>query len=335
MPFATKRDLRAVSRAKNFEILGWGINQAGEDATYLRYTKVREQRQAALSLYSSTYFNQNTMLAAGRYLKRERIYTGACNGDSGGPLLATVGGVKKVVGITSWGKRGCNTKAPTVFTNVAYYQKDIAKGMKTLQRSALVLNRAMPAINSEPGISIGSGTLTCDPGTWSENTTKVEAIWMAPWAIWKSTNPTVTLPARNFIETKYTCVVTGSNRNGRITRELSVTVPVAPTATTSPKIEGVGWSITPTLNQSLTCTPPLYRPAGVTSSIAWFATSSTIVDPSTGTLVGEGGTLVMSEGVEAAMAGKPYLHCVVTGSNLGGSVRLPSFRVLVNFPFTK
>jgi secreted trypsin-like serine protease len=335
MPFATKRDLAAVSRAKNFEILGWGINQAGEDATYLRYTKVTQQRQAALSIYSSKYFNQNTMLAAGRYLKRERIYTGACNGDSGGPLLTSIKGVRKVVGITSWGKRGCNTKAPTVFTNVAYYQKDIAKGMATLRRSSLVLNRAMPSINSEPGILIGSGTLTCDPGSWSDNTAKVEVIWTAPWAIWKSTNPTVNLPVRNFIETKYTCQVTGSNRNGKITRELTVTVPVAPTATTSPRIEGVGWSITPTLNQSLTCTPPSYRPAGVASSIAWFATSSQVVDPSTGTLVGEGSFLVMSEGVEAAMAGKPYLHCVVTGSNLGGSIKLASFRVLVNLPFTR
>jgi hypothetical protein len=145
----------------------------------------------------------------------------------------------------------------------------------------------------------------------------------------------VNLPVRNFIETKYTCQVTGSNRNGKITRELTVTVPVAPTATTSPRIEGVGWSITPTLNQSLTCTPPSYRPAGVASSIAWFATSSQVVDPSTGTLVGEGSFLVMSEGVEAAMAGRPYLHCVVTGSNLGGSIKLASFRVLVNLPFTR
>jgi secreted trypsin-like serine protease len=162
MPYATKADLKAVNKVKNFEILGWGINQDGEDATYLRYTKVSEQSRAARSLYPAKYYNQNTMIAAGRYINREKVYTGACNGDSGGPLIATIKGVKKVVGITSWGKKGCNTKAPTVFSNVAYYDQDIAKGMATLQRSALVDNRAMPSIISEPSIQAGGGSLTCN-----------------------------------------------------------------------------------------------------------------------------------------------------------------------------
>ena len=73
MPYATKKDLAVVKRAKTFEILGWGIDQAGEDATYLRYTKVSEQRLAARSYYTSKYFNENTMIAAGRYLKKEKI----------------------------------------------------------------------------------------------------------------------------------------------------------------------------------------------------------------------------------------------------------------------
>ena len=334
MPFATKSDLAAVKKAKNMEILGWGQNQAGEDATYLRYTQVREQLSAARSIYPAKEFNQNTMIAAGRYIKRERVYTGACYGDSGGPLLATIKGVKKVIGVTSWGKGGCNTKAPTVFTNVAYYDKDLAKGMATLKSSALILNRAMPSIISEPSIQAGSGSLTCNVGAWSTNTTDIEIVWTAPYSIWKSTSPTVTLPIRNLIETKYTCVVTGGNRNGSISREVSVTVPVAPTAATSPRIDISGWTINPTLNQTLTCTPPTWRTTTVSTSLSWYASSATSLDLATATPLGEGSSLVMSEAVEAAMAGKTNLFCMATGSNLGGTVRLATY-VGVNLPFKR
>lgn len=334
MPFATKSDLAAVKKAKNMEILGWGQNQAGEDATYLRYTEVREQLSAARSLYPAKEFNQNTMIAAGRYIKRERVYTGACYGDSGGPLLATIKGVKKVIGVTSWGKGGCNTKAPTVFTNVAYYDKDLAKGMATLKSSALILNRAMPSIISEPSIQAGSGSLTCNVGAWSTNTTDIEIVWTAPYSIWKSTSPTVTLPIRNLIETKYTCVVTGGNRNGSISREVSVTVPVAPTAATSPRIDIPGWTINPTLNQNLTCTPPTWRTGSVSTSLSWYATSATSLDLATATPLGEGSSLVMSEAVETAMAGKTNLFCMATGSNLGGTVRLATY-VGVTLPFKR
>jgi V8-like Glu-specific endopeptidase len=334
MPFATRSDLAAVKKAKNMEILGWGQNQAGEDATYLRYTQVSEQLSAARAMYPAKEFNQNTMIAAGRYIKRERVYTGACYGDSGGPLLATIKGVKKVIGVTSWGKGGCNTKAPTVFTNVAYYEKDLAKGMATLKSSALILNRAMPSIISEPSIQAGSGSLSCNVGAWSTNTTKIETVWTAPYSIWKSTNPTVTLPTRNLVETKYTCVVTGSNRNGSISRELSVTVPIAPTAATSPRIEVSTWTINPTLNQSITCTPPTWRTSSVSTSLSWYATSATSLDPSTATLLGEGGSLAMSETIEAAMAGKANLFCMAIGSNLGGTVRLATYVGIV-LPFKR
>jgi secreted trypsin-like serine protease len=334
MPIATRSDLAAVKRAKSFEILGWGINQDGEDAIYLRYTRVTEQSRAARSLYPARYFNQKTMIAAGRYIKRERVYTGACNGDSGGPLITTIKGVKKVVGITSWGKKGCNTKAPTVFSNVAYYDRDIAKGMATLQLSALVDNRAMPSILSEPSISAGNGSLTCNPGAWSTNTTKVDISWSAPYSIWRSTNPMVILPTRNLIETKYTCVIRGANRNGSITREVSVTVPVAPSASTAPRIEISGWTINPTLGQSITCSPPTWRTTQVTTSFAWYASSATSLDLATATPLGEGSSIVMSEAVEAAMSGKTNLFCLVTGSNLGGTARFATY-VGVTLPFKR
>lgn len=334
MPFATRADLKAVKKAKNFEILGWGINQSGERATYLRYARLSEQSGAAKSLYSAKLYNQNTMIAAGRYIKRERVYAGACNGDSGGPLVSTIKGVKKVVGITSWGKRGCNTKAPTVFSNVAYYNGDISRGMATLQLSALVDNRAMPSVVSEPSISAATGSVTCNPGSWSSNTTQIQIQWTAPFSILRSTNPTVALPSQSFSDTKYTCLVTGQNANGRISREVSITIPASPYSYLGPTIEGVGFSITPTIGQALTCSPPAWEKPGVTNSFTWYSSASALFDINSAQVLGEGESLVMSEQVEAATVGRNWIHCRVVGSNAGGSTSMGDY-VFVNRPFKR
>jgi len=55
------------------------------------------QYWGASSSYESTYVCANTNLAAT-----------TCNGDSGGPLFVVVGGVRKIVGITSFGVKGCS-----------------------------------------------------------------------------------------------------------------------------------------------------------------------------------------------------------------------------------
>jgi secreted trypsin-like serine protease len=334
MQFATKKDTAAIKKTKTFEILGWGQNQAGEKATYLRYTKVSEQRQAARSFYTSKYFNENTMIAAGRYLKKEKVYTGACRGDSGGPLVAKIRGVSKIVGITSYGGRSCNTKAPTVFSNVAYYEKDLAKGMATLRRSALVDNRAMPSIVSEPSISAATGSVTCNPGSWSSNTTQIQIQWTAPYSILRSTNPSVAIPTRSFSDTKYTCLVTGRNANGKISREVSITIPASPYSYLGPTIEGVGLSITPTLGQTLTCSPPAWEKPGVTNSFTWYASASALFDINSAQVLGEGDSLVMSEEVEAATVGRNWIHCRVVGSNAGGSTSMGDY-VFVNRPFKR
>lgn len=48
---------------------------------------------------------------------------GGCNGDSGGPLMLLDEHTKqwKAIGIVSWGRRGCDTRYPTVFTRVSSY----------------------------------------------------------------------------------------------------------------------------------------------------------------------------------------------------------------------
>jgi secreted trypsin-like serine protease len=133
---AKKRQTKKVDALKKFRLYGWGVDQNGKDATFLRYAKIREQKSAALAAFSAKHFNTTTTIAAGKYLSRERVYSGACRGDSGGPLIAKIGGVETLVGITSYGVRSCKAKVPTVFTKVSYYEKDIRKGIRTLRARA-------------------------------------------------------------------------------------------------------------------------------------------------------------------------------------------------------
>lgn len=47
---------------------------------------------------------------------------GACNGDSGGPLVMLDDKDRwKIIGVVSWGRRGCSTSYPSVFTRVSHY----------------------------------------------------------------------------------------------------------------------------------------------------------------------------------------------------------------------
>ncbi|GFT83455.1 proclotting enzyme [Nephila pilipes] len=53
---------------------------------------------------------------------------GACNGDSGGPLMLLDENNRwKVIGIVSWGRRKCNPEFPTVYTRVTHYMDWIRK----------------------------------------------------------------------------------------------------------------------------------------------------------------------------------------------------------------
>lgn len=133
---ATKRQTKAVDALKNFTLYGWGVDQNGTSAEFLRSTRLRPQTKAALRAFTEKQFNAKTTIAAGRYLRNERVYSGACNGDSGGPLVARIRGVETVVGITSYGATSCRAKVPSVFTKVSYYQSDIRKGIQILRARA-------------------------------------------------------------------------------------------------------------------------------------------------------------------------------------------------------
>jgi secreted trypsin-like serine protease len=140
IPIADKTLLEAVDSQTSFTVYGWGEDQNGDVASFLRFSDLKSQTKAAKKFFSARLFNSKTTIAAGRYLKGERVYSGACYGDSGGPLTANILGVETLVGITSYGAVSCRAKVPSVFTKVPYYEKDILQGIKVARARAALNN---------------------------------------------------------------------------------------------------------------------------------------------------------------------------------------------------
>ncbi|XP_043277368.1 trypsin-1-like [Venturia canescens] len=97
-------------------VTGWGrLGQGGQSPTVLQRADILiASQQYCSKVYSNSGLNiYSTHICA----RDPNVETGACNGDSGGPL--TVDG--QLAGIVSW-SRGCAlTKYPTVYTRVAEY----------------------------------------------------------------------------------------------------------------------------------------------------------------------------------------------------------------------
>ena len=143
MALANLADLGAVRKTEKFDMFGWGEDEFGDYATHLGYTKLNNQTKEGSVLLRNYDFNPISTIAAGRYIKRLGVFAGSGGGDSGGPLVASIKGIKKVVGITSWGKDSDDLSGPTVFSNVAYYRSGIAEGLATLQLLVTVAARAV------------------------------------------------------------------------------------------------------------------------------------------------------------------------------------------------
>ena len=128
-------------------IAGWGADQNGDSLQQLHKLKVKFDNNGAQKIFGKA-FNSKTTVAAGRYFRQERVYGGACNGDSGGPLYeGRLGSRPKLVGIVSYGVRGCDENAPTVFARIDYYAKVIRQGIVNVKARA---QEEMNLINSVP-----------------------------------------------------------------------------------------------------------------------------------------------------------------------------------------
>lgn len=127
---------KLTSLGNKFLIVGWGRDQNGSVTGRLNRLTVSDQSVAARRDFKGV-FNPKTMIGAGRYFADEVLYGGGCTGDSGGPLYKGVNGASRtIVGLTSFGARGCTVYKPTVFTRLDFYVAEINKGIQLLNARA-------------------------------------------------------------------------------------------------------------------------------------------------------------------------------------------------------
>ena len=163
-------------------IFGWGRDQNGEITGDLRKTTVNFQTVSALRSFGRG-FNTKTNLAAGTYIAKERIYTAACSGDSGGPLITGPLSKPVISGIVSYGPaESCNLTIPTVFSRVSYYLGDIATAKNFVEARSQTMNLAAPVSLESPVISgsfVPGATVTCSNGVWTPNAKSYKKSWFS------------------------------------------------------------------------------------------------------------------------------------------------------------
>ena len=329
----TPAQISKISKLTKFKMYGWGLDQNDEVAKFLRTANLDLQDAAAKRAYG-TGFKPEVMLASGRYIKAERIYAGGCSGDSGGPLLGAVDGKQVLVGLTSWGSaQGCDRGKPTIFTRVTYYLKNISNGIVLVSKAAKEYNQAAPT-NIEPATISGTArvgaTLTCDKGTWSENTEDFDLYWTSPNRISGERNTSVLVTNEDAGQT-FTCLVIGKSRTAQLPVERKITIPSAPVLDTQQSITGIG-SSAPRTGTNITCSNATWRNnVETTLRPLWYVGNYYSRDQlgSGTTLVGEGTTLILTKEIIVKAIGKS----IICGSGVSGPGGTRYNYVSVSMPY--
>jgi trypsin len=329
----TAAQISKISKLTKFKMYGWGLDQNDEPAKFLRTANLDLQDAAAKRAYG-TGFKPEVMLATGRYIKAERIYAGGCSGDSGGPLMGSVDGKQVLVGLTSWGSaQGCDRGKPTIFTRVTYYLKNISNGIVLVSKAAKEYNQAAPT-NIEAATISGSArvgaTLTCDKGTWSENTVDFDLYWTSPNRISGERSTSVVVTNEDAGQT-FTCLVIGKSRTAQQPVERKITIPSAPVLDTQQSITGIG-SSAPKTGTNITCSNATWR-NNVESTLRplWYVGNYYSRDQlgSGATLVGEGTTLILTKEIIVKAIGKS----IICGSGVSGPGGTRYNYVSVSMPY--
>lgn len=324
IPNARVMKLQSSSAIKNslakknvkLQIAGWGIDQNQEQTTHLRIANVDNQ-SSLFSKYKS--YRADVWFPVGKYKSKEKVYAGACNGDSGGPLFAINSGQYVQVGVTSWGAEDCEMEIPTFYVRLSYYADYLKKtGLATLYSNEKTDNRTLPEVVIEPSI-VGSATpnnfVTCDAGKWSSSTLKVSTTWKSGFNS-LGTTPTLRIPASEI--GSYTCLVEASNKNGTITKELEIELLGMVGGTTQPTISNVPKASNYNSDARLTCTPAVFAGFSEITQSWWLA----ITPNKPEFKIGEGEVLSLSTSQLSNFNGK-QIYCFSHGST--NNRRMTSF----------
>jgi V8-like Glu-specific endopeptidase len=128
--YGTKQPLKIASKFQKSKtwLYGWGLDQN-------RQAPITAKRilQEDYTKYGSDFFedfNAKTMIAAGYENRKEKIFGGACFGDSGSPLVIMNGTKPEILGIVSNGADECDSRVPSVYTRMSFYKSFIDDSMK-------------------------------------------------------------------------------------------------------------------------------------------------------------------------------------------------------------
>lgn len=304
---------KSINKFSRLKIFGWGLDQEDNIADLLRTSNLSLQDVLAAKSYGKA-FNPATMLAAGRKIQSENIWSGACNGDSGGPLLSNINGINVIVGVTSWGARKCLPNKPSIFSRVSYYEKDIRSGIKEVEAQSVVVNRTAPIATIEPTL-IGQArpgeVLKCSPGVW-KNAVSIQTSWLSPFRLVGSTKTEITvLPTDGGSE--FRCEVIVASEGASVRRVLRTSITGTATLSSTPIISGLNYGSTLKTGMTARCEGWNWRTPVDTERVTWFTAASSLPSvPVNGRQVGTGSTLTLDSSILKDENGR-YLICQVTG----------------------
>ena len=318
---ATPTIAKLITTKTRLTLMGWGWDQNKKLADTLHYSNLLLQDSFSKK-YWGKYFNSKTMISAGRYISAEKKWSGSCNGDSGGPLLAKLNGIDYVVGVTSWGEQVCRVEAPSVFSRVSYYEKDIRSGIKAVELLANTVNRLAPIEVIAPvmqGDGTPGSTLTCNSGVW-ENVVVLEISWLSPNRMVGTTNPSTKIIAAD-AGLEFKCKVVAMSKSGdqeaTVTRTLSRVLPKKLTVASPPVIGGLEGSEFIKAGSVARCEGWNWAEPVDKEIVEWFTTTSgSVTTPVNGKLIGSGIELPITSDFLKNEKNR-YLVCQVTGTKDG------------------
>jgi hypothetical protein len=322
---------KLINSKTRLTLMGWGTDQNGDLADTLHYSNLTLQDSAARKVWGK-FFNQKTMLGAGKYIKAEKKWSGSCRGDSGGPLLATLNGIEYVVGITSWGAADCRLEKPSIFTRVSYFEKDIRSGIKAVELLANTVNRLAPIEVIAPvmqGDGTPGSTLTCNSGTW-ENVVVLETSWLSPNRLVGTSNPSTKIISAD-AGLEFKCRVIAISKSGdqetTVTRTLSRVLPKKLAVASPPVIGGLEGSDVIKVGSVARCEGWNWAEPVDKEVVQWFTTSTgSVTTPVNGKLIGTGIELPITSDFLKNEKNR-YLVCQLTGTRDG----FPSYLVATKY----